>query len=631
MTPEHILKTYWGHEQFRPSQLEIISSVLKGNDTLAILPTGGGKSICFQVPAMAKEGLCLVISPLIALMEDQVNRLRDNNMAAAALTSGMRPQDQHEILEAAINNELKFLYVSPERLQTKSFIATLQELPISLIAVDEAHCISQWGYDFRPAYLNIALVRETLVDVPVIALTASATEKVKQDIQERLLMSSPTVFMTSFNRKNLSYRAEKSDDKITKIVSWIKKTPGSGIVYCRTRKRTKEISDLLNGHQIISDFYHAGLDQETRKQKQEDWIKGQTNIMVCTNAFGMGIDKANVRIVIHADVPDCLENYYQEAGRAGRDGQPAKAILLYREQELEELKTLPDIKYPSIYTIRKVYHALGNYFQLPIGAGKGEFLNFNLDDFLNKFKLDLNEVVYSLQSLKQEEIISYLEKTFSPSSVQFISNRNRIESFEELHSDLEPIIKALLRTYGGIFDGPVNINETQLAWILKRDIITIKEQLLALHQSGIIEFIPKNDKPQISYLQERIKSEELQINHENYLLRKKEYAGRINSMINYTQDVTCKSMLIGNYFGDTQIQACGICDNCEEKILIKTREKNIPDVINAILTLIKEESKTIEYLKQAINADEKSIVTAIAFLKDEDKVSIQHGSKIGLK
>lgn len=631
MTPEHILKTYWGHDQFRPSQLDIINSILKGNDTLAILPTGGGKSICFQVPAMAKEGLCLVISPLIALMEDQVNRLRENNIAAAALTSGMRLQDQHEILEAATNNELKFLYVSPERLQTKSFIATLQELPISLIAVDEAHCISQWGYDFRPAYLNIASVRESLVDIPVIALTASATGKVKQDIQERLLMRSPNVFMTSFNRKNLSYRAEKSDDKITKIVSWIKKTPGSGIVYCRTRKRTKEISDLLNGHQIISDFYHAGLDQETRKQKQEDWIKGQTSIMVCTNAFGMGIDKANVRIVLHADVPDCLENYYQEAGRAGRDGQPAKAILFYREQELEELKALPDIKYPSIYTIRKVYHALGNYFQLPIGAGKGENLNFNLEDFIIKFKLDLNEVVYSLQALKQEEIISYLEKTFSPSSVQFVSNKNRIESFEALNSDLEPIIKALLRTYGGIFDGPVNINETQLAWILKRDIITIKEQLLALHQSDIIDYLPKNDKPQICYLQERIKSEELQINHENYLLRKKEYAGRINSMINYTKDDTCKSMLIGNYFGDTQIQACGICDNCEEKTLIKTRELLIPDIINLILLLIKEEAKTIECLKKAIEADEKSIVTAIAFLKDEGKISIHHGGKIGLK
>ena len=631
MTPEHILKTYWGHEQFRPSQLDIITSVLNGNDTLAILPTGGGKSICFQVPAMAKEGLCLVISPLIALMEDQVNRLKENNMTAAALTSGMRLQDQHEILEAAVNNELKFLYVSPERLQTKSFVATLQELPISLIAVDEAHCISQWGYDFRPAYLNIASVRENLADVPVIALTASATGKVKQDIQERLLMRSPNVFMTSFNRKNLSYKAEKSDDKITKIVSWIKKTPGSGIVYCRTRKRTKEISDLLNGHQISSDFYHAGLDQETRKQKQEDWIKGQTNIMVCTNAFGMGIDKANVRVVIHADVPDCLENYYQEAGRAGRDGQPAKAILLYREQELEELKKLPDVKFPSIYTIRKVYHALGNYFQLPIGSGKGEFLNFNLEDFILKFKLDLNEVVYSLQALKQEEIISYLDKTFSPSSVQFISNRNRIENFEALYSDLEPIIKALLRTYGGIFDGPVNINETQLAWILKRDIITIKEQLLALHQSGIIEYQPKNDKPQICYLQERIKSEELQINHENYLLRKKEYSGRINSMINYTQDENCKSMQIGNYFGDKQIQACGICDNCEEKTLIKKRENIIPDIINSILMLTKEESKTIEYLKEVINADEKSVVTAIAFLKDEDKITIQQGGKIGLK
>lgn len=481
MTPHQILKTYWGHDQFRPAQLEIIQSILEGKDTLAILPTGGGKSICFQVPAMAQDGLCLVISPLIALMEDQVNRLNENNMPAAALVSGMKLQQQEEILAAAENNELKFLYVSPERLQSRNFIKSLHELPISLIAVDESHCISQWGYDFRPAYLNISTIREQLNNVPVIALTASATGKVKEDIQEKLLMKSPSVFMTSFSRKNLSYCVEESADKISRIVYWIKKLNGSGIVYCRTRRRTKEISDLLNGYQLKSDFYHAGLDQDTRKEKQQRWIKGTTPIMVCTNAFGMGIDKGDVKFVIHADVPDCLENYYQEAGRAGRDGKQAHAILLYRKEELEELKALPDVKFPNLAKLRKVYHALGNYFQLPIGIGKGDCFPFHLEDFLPKFKLETNEVVHSLQALKQEEIISYLEKTFTPSSVQFISDRSRIEDFETKQGDLEPIIKALLRTYGGVFDGPVNINETQLAWILKRDIISIKEQLKVLN------------------------------------------------------------------------------------------------------------------------------------------------------
>ena len=491
MTPLDILQKYWGHQQFRKSQEEIIRSVLDGKDTLAILPTGGGKSVCFQVPAMAMEGMCLVISPLIALMEDQVNKLVENNMPAAALTSGMRNKDLFEILEAAANNELKFLYVSPERLQTKSFQERLIDLPISLIAVDEAHCISQWGYDFRPSYLNIATIREKLKNIPLIALTASATEKVKKDIQEKLLMKMPQVFMTSFERKNLSYTVEKSDDKINKIVAWILKCDGSGIVYCRTRRRTKEISDLLVGHQINSAFYHAGLDQDTRKEKQEDWINGKTKIIVCTNAFGMGIDKPDVRVVIHADVPDCLENYYQEAGRAGRDGNTAHAVLLYRDAELQDLRMLPDTKFPSMEVIRKVYHALGNYLQLPTGLGRGKYFDFVIEDFIEKFKLNLNEVIYSLQALKQEQIISYLEKTFTPSTVQFLSSRNRIEAFEEIHKELEPIIKSLLRTYGGIFDGPIQINETQLAWILKRDIISIRELLTTLHQSGIIDYIPR--------------------------------------------------------------------------------------------------------------------------------------------
>lgn len=631
MTPSEILKKYWGHDSFRPAQLDIISSILEGNDTLAILPTGGGKSVCFQVPALLKEGLCIVISPLIALMEDQVNRLLEKNISAAALVSGMKLQDQEEIIEAAENNELKFLYVSPERLQSKKFIASLQYLPISLIAVDEAHCISQWGYDFRPAYLNIATIRENLDGVPVIALTASATGKVKKDIQDKLLMESPKVFMTSFSRKNLTYLVENSPDKITKIISWIKQINGSGIVYCRTRRRTKEISDLLNGNQLKSDFYHAGLDQEIRKEKQERWINGSLPIMVCTNAFGMGIDKPDVRFVIHADVPDCLENYYQEAGRAGRDGQPAKTILLYREEELHELKDLPDIKFPDITTIRKVYHALGNYFQLPMGSGKGISHSFNLEDFLQKFKLETNEVIYALQALKQEEIIVYLEKSFSPSTVQFISDRNSIESFEQIHVQLEPTIKALLRTYGGIFDGPVNINETQIAWILKRDIISIKEQLAQLHAAGIIEYIPKNDQPQLTYLHERLRTEDLHINHENYLGRKKAYQRRIENMIDYIHSSSCRSVFIGNYFEDVSIDACGICDNCIEKQIAPQREIIVEKIITTILLSLKEEPKNLELLSKITGADQTSVSKAISYLKDEQKIKVLQDGRIGLK
>jgi ATP-dependent DNA helicase RecQ len=543
----------------------------------------------------------------------------------------MNLQEQEEILAAAENSELKFLYVSPERLQSKRFISSLNQLPISLIAVDEAHCISQWGYDFRPAYLNIAAIREQLADVPLIALTASATGKVKEDIQKKLLMQSPTVFMTSFSRKNLAYRVEESADKISRIVHWIKKLNGSGIVYCRTRRRTKEISDLLNGHQLKSDFYHAGLDQDNRKEKQENWIKGTTPIMVCTNAFGMGIDKGDVRFVIHADVPDCLENYYQEAGRAGRDGNPAHAILLYRKEELEELKALPDVKFPNLAMLRKVYHALGNYFQLPIGIGKADCFPFHLEDFLFKFKLDSNEVVYSLQALKQEEIISYLEKTFTPSSVQFISDRSRIEDFETKQHDLEPIIKALLRTYGGVFDGPVKINETQLAWILKRDIISIKEQLIALHQAGIITYLPKNDQPQICYLQDRVRTDELNINHENYLRRKKEYASRIMNMIEYIHAEKCRSVLIGKYFGDAEIINCDICDNCVEKNLEKKRELVVPKIIEMILSEINDYPKDLEKLKTLIDEDDKSVMQAISFLAKEQKIKIYPDGRIGLK
>jgi len=459
MTPQHILKKYWGHDTFRTLQESIINVILEGNDVLAILPTGGGKSICFQVPTMMKDGCCLVVTPLIALMEDQVQQLQKKDIAAAAITAGMSNQETELILRECIDGSLKFLYVSPERLETKMFLNVTSEMPISLIAVDEAHCVSQWGYDFRPAYLNIAKIRTHFRNAPIIALTASATEEVKNDIIEKLMMVKGRTFMSSFSRPNLAYAAEKCTDKTNRLIEVLKKVKGTGIVYCKSRKRTNEISDLIKNHGIESNFYHAGLDRDTRKLRQEEWINGTTKVMVCTNAFGMGIDKGDVRLVIHADMPDCLENYYQEAGRAGRDGKKSYALLLYNNQDIEELKKLPDIRFPTINTIRKVYQSLANYFQIPNSFGGEQYYDFDMDDFMQKFNLKANEVIYSLQALKNERIISYQEQVYKPSFAQFTSSRTDIEEFEINNPNSELVIKALLRTYSGIIDMPVRINE----------------------------------------------------------------------------------------------------------------------------------------------------------------------------
>lgn len=442
------------------------------------MPTGGGKSLCYQVPALAKEGMCLVISPLIALMKDQVENVRKRGSTAFAIFSGMSRKEIMNTLKVACNSNCKFLYVSPERLETALFKEYLPGMDINLIAVDEAHCISQWGYDFRPPYLRIAALREELPDVPVLALTASATYEVQQDICDKLSHKKASqisasdwkIFRQSFERPNLSYSVFEVDSKINKVIEVLTKVSGSAIVYCKSRKRTKEISELLQLQNISTDYYHAGLAQEERNRKQEEWIQNKTRVIVCTNAFGMGIDKPDVRSVIHADVPDCLENYYQEAGRAGRDSKKSYSVLLYDEKDIHELEELTTQRFPPLSEIRNVYQAVSNYLQIATDSGQGESYDFDIADFLKKFKLNSHTTLFSLKALEQEGWLAFNEQIFIPSKAQFITDKAQLYEFEKLHPQLEPVIKSLLRAYEGIFDHQVPISELILAGLLKKNV-----------------------------------------------------------------------------------------------------------------------------------------------------------------
>ena len=630
MSPREILQHYWGHNAFRAAQEEIIEAILNKRDTLAILPTGGGKSVCFQVPALAMPGCCLVVSPLIALMEDQVQRLKQMNIPAAAIRAGMTWQESASVLEACTNDELKFLYVSPERLETRAFRESLRHLPINLLAVDESHCISQWGYDFRPAYLHIARVRETFPSIPVLALTASATPEVQADIILQLKMRNPLKFTTSFTRKNLVYEVIPCVNKIGTLIKSLESLSGSGIVYCKSRRRTKEISELLQQQGISSDYYHAGLDQDTRRTRQESWIAGETKIIACTNAFGMGIDKPDVRVVIHADVPDCLENYYQEAGRAGRDGEPAKAILLYNDRELAELQLQPDIRYPNMQTIRKVYHALANFLQVPTGGGVNISFDFDMETFMGRFKLNLYDVLYSLQALRQEQIISYLENVFLPSTVQFNAGRAYIEEIEVSFPAYEPLVKALLRSYAGILDQPVRISEQQLGRRIFKDVDTIRKGLTFLHGTGLILYIPSKDQPQISFLQGRIQTDELNVNHANYLKRKAEYKARIEKMTGYISDWDCRSVYIGSYFGDEHISPCGICDNCRKKNQKESSYAEMKNLMDAIKMKVKVPID-FDSLRLALQSDADQLKKTLVYMKEEGIIGIDAFGRITLK
>ena len=653
MNIHEILKQYWGYNSFRLLQEDIINAVLDGKDTLALLPTGGGKSICFQVPAMAKDGLCLVVSPLIALMKDQVENLKQKGIPSLAIYSGMSFLEIKKTLQNAAYGNYKFLYVSPERLETNLFLEMLPAMNINLLAVDEAHCISQWGYDFRPPYVRIAALRELLPGVPVLALTASATKVVQDDICEKLAPTPPRggflepanlkqplniksagswkIFQQSFERKNLSYSVFNVPSKQNKLLEILKNVPGTAIVYCKSRKHTKEMADLLKLNSINADYYHAGLSNDERNRKQENWINNKTRVIVSTNAFGMGIDKPDVRVVVHYDVPDCLENYYQEAGRAGRDGKRAYAVLLYNNKEIENLQDQSGIRFPEEATIKQVYIGLMNHLQIAAGSGEGLSYDFDISVFSAAFKLNILTATYAIKALEQEDIISFNEVFFKPSTVVFTTNREEITDFEKQQPALEPLVKGLLRSYEGVFDFPATVYESKLAKFIQADIATVKADLQKLNKYGIISYSAQKETPQITLLQNRMYNDNYQVNTADYLKRKQNFEDRVHAMIGYIQkERSCRSQHIAGYFSPVKISACGICDNCiNEKVLsISTEEFNV--ITSQIINCTKDKYVSVEEILTTMRSIKKEKVwKVINYLLAEEKIKTDKDGRLG--
>ena len=634
MSPQETLKKYYGYDTFRPLQEEIINAVLSNKDTLAVLPTGGGKSICFQIPALMNEGLCLVISPLIALIKDQVENLKKKGIGVLSIYSGMSFAEVKQTLQNAAFGNYKFLYVSPERLETKLFLEYLPALKPSLIAVDEAHCISQWGYDFRPSYIRIANLREELPGVPIIALTASATSSVQDDICSNLLFQKDySKFQQSFARPNLSYSVFKPASKEKKLLEILQNVKGAAIVYCKSRKQTTVVAELLRINNIEADFYHAGLPAEKRTAKQDAWIQTKTRTIVSTNAFGMGIDKPDVRIVVHYDVPDCLENYYQEAGRAGRDGKRAYAVLLHSSKETDDLLHKIDTRYPSLPKLKMIYLALMNYLQVAAGTGEGLSFDMDLASFAQHFKLNILEATYGIQALSQEGLISFSETMFKQSTVEFRTTKTDLEEFETQHPTLEPIIKGLLRSYEGIFDFPCIVYEKLLAGFIKMPHGDVVKGLVELHQKGIVDYKPASEKPQIFLLKNRMYNDDFYIDVAAMTTRKAEATKRIKAIEHYVNNAAfCRSKIIGKYFGEKTAQDCGICDNCINNTEAKLSTEDFKIVADKIIDILQTERLTYKQLVQKLKPTrQRSLWLVITFLIAEEIVILGDKELLMLK
>lgn len=631
-----IVKTlikYWGYSSFRPKQEDIINSILDGDDTLALLPTGGGKSICFQVPALMLEGVCIVITPLIALMKDQVDNLKNKGIKAVAIYSGMHFNEIDAAYNSCIYGGCKFLYLSPERLESEVFIENLRKIKVNLLAVDEAHCISQWGYDFRPPYLKVAEIRKYIPTVPVLALTATATPDVVKDIQLKLEFKKENLFQVSFNRKNLTYSVNYEEDKLKRLLKLFNKVSGSGIVYVRNRRKCKEISDFLNQNQFKADFYHAGLDHQARSRKQKVWTKGKKSIIVATNAFGMGIDKADVRIVVHMDLPDNLESYFQEAGRAGRDGKSANSVILFENADVANLKKNLSLSYPKIDMIKDIYQSLGNYYQLAIGSGKDTAFDFDLVDFCKKFKYQPLIVFNSLKFLEKESYIQLNDGIRNPSKIRFSINRENLYKFQVENPFYDLFIKILLRSYSGVFQDFIVINESELAKRTSLDIKTIESHLQRLEKYEILNYIPQTEKPQLIFLKERLDLKSVIISKENYLNRKKSSTRRLNKVINYVViDNKCRNQVLLNYFGEKENERCGNCDVCIKRNSLEVNELEFDKILAQIKPmLIKKPCFLQELIDEIENVNEDKVIKVVRWLQDNDKIMLDDLNRLEWK
>ncbi|MBP6303631.1 MAG: RecQ family ATP-dependent DNA helicase [Bacteroidia bacterium] len=584
-----ILQQYWGYSQFRPLQEEIISSVLSGKDTLALLPTGGGKSLCFQVPAMAKEGLCLVVSPLIALMKDQVDNLQKRGIKAIAVFSGMSFREIDRLLDNCVYGDVKFLYVSPERLATDIFRERVKRMNINLLAIDEAHCISQWGYDFRPEYLQIAEVRELLPKVPVIALTASATQDVVEDIQEKLKFKTKNAFRKSFERTNLHYHVRQVEDKDRKLVEICKNIKGTGLVYVRNRRSTKALAQLLYKHGVAADFYHAGLQHKEREKKQHDWKNNKIRVMVCTNAFGMGIDKPDVRFVVHYEAPDSLEAYYQEAGRAGRDEQKSFAILLYNDADKTAALHKLKLSLPDEATVRRVYHLLGSYLNIAVGAAQFQTFPFDIAQFSTTYKLPPATVYHALKILEQDAYIQLSDAIHQPSKLHFRVNNMQLYRFQVANAQFDAFIKMLLRLYGGMFDEYTQIHEDDVAAKMKLPVKQVMNWLKQLHQQQVVDYIESSDAPRLTYLTERLDSANLGINRKLMHFRHKVATEKLTTMLDFaSQYRNCRSRYLLQYFNEPNQNWCRQCDVCLALHETELDEKSFEQALTKLETLLQQ-------------------------------------------